>query len=58
MFRSANDRPIIVIVTKVERLVWTDRLSAPPTHGVTTRDLGGGPAPGPAVGGVVSSGCC
>jgi hypothetical protein len=50
MFRSANDRTIIVVMTKIERFAHLDGLAAPPAHGLAGVDEAGGPRPcGPVV---------
>lgn len=57
VFWSANDRTIIVIVTKIERLACLDGLATPPAHGLAGLDEAGGPRPGgPVVAVVPSSG--
>jgi hypothetical protein len=55
MFRPANDRTIVVIVTKIERLAGLDGLAAPPACGLAGFDEAGGPCPGGPVVAVVSA---
>lgn len=46
VFRTANDRTIIVIMTKIERFSCLDGLAAPPTGGEAGLDEAGGPRTG------------
>lgn len=57
VFRSANDRTIVIVMTKIERLACLDGLAAPPAHGLAGFDEAGGPRTGgPVVAVVPSSG--
>jgi hypothetical protein len=53
MFRTANDRTIIIVMTKIKRLACLDGLATPPTHGLAGLDEAGGPHPGGPVGTVI-----
>lgn len=55
MFWSANDRTIVVVVTKIERFACLDGLATPPAHGLAGFDEAGGPYAGGPVGAVVSA---
>jgi hypothetical protein len=55
VFRTANDRTIFVVMTKIERLACLDGLATPPTHGLADLDEAGSPYAGGPVGAVVSA---
>jgi len=55
VFWSANDRTIVVVMTKVERFVCLDGLAAPPACGLAGVDEAGGPRPGGPVVAVVAA---
>lgn len=57
MFWATNDRPIFIIVTKVERFACLDGLATPPTCGLTGLDEAGGPRPGGPVAAVIPARC-
>lgn len=42
VFRSANNRTIIVVMTKIERFACLDWLATPPTGGLAGLDEAGG----------------
>jgi hypothetical protein len=46
VFWSANDRTIIVIMTKIKRFACLDRLATPPAHGLAGLHQTGGLCPG------------
>jgi len=53
VFWSANDRTIIVIMTKIKRFACLDALATPPACGLAGLDEAGGPRPGGPVGAVI-----
>ena len=53
MFWSANDRTIIIIVTKIKRLVSFDWFSASPACGLAGLHQAGGTRPGGPVAAVI-----
>lgn len=46
MFRTANDRTIFVIMTKIERFICLDGLATPPADGLAGLHEAGGPSTG------------
>jgi hypothetical protein len=46
MFRTANDRTIFVIMSKIERFARLNGLATPPAGGLAGLDEAGGPRPG------------
>ena len=55
MFRSANDRTIFVVMTKIERFACLDGLATPPTGGEAGFYEAGSPYAGGPVVAVVSA---
>ncbi|WP_315298133.1 hypothetical protein [uncultured Actinomyces sp.] len=55
VFWSANDRTIVVVVTKIERFACLDGLAASPADGLACLDEAGGLCTGGPVVAVVSS---
>ena len=46
MFRTANDRTIVIIVTKIERFACLNKLATSPADGLACLDEAGGLRPG------------
>lgn len=55
MFWSANDRTIIIIMTKIKQLVSFDWFTTTPTHCLACLHQAGGPRPGGPVAAVIPS---